>query len=82
MRESFSKFLHGPYHLPQDFPNADLSQAYEEALALATLGAASGRKGTDAQLLRLMQRTGCCWGELMAETSASLLQVFAVRLQV
>ena len=64
----------------QEAPLPDLDAAYAEALALAV--ASSGRRGSEAQLLRLMQRTGCCWGELQPGTAQGLMEVFTARLQV
>ena len=62
----------------QEAPLPDLDAAYAEALAVAS----SGRRGSEAQLLRLMQRTGCCWGELQPGTAQGLMEAFTARLQV
>ena len=61
----------------QEDPLPDLDKAYVDALR----SAASGRKGSEIQLMRLMQRTGCCWGELRQETAEELLGYYVEHLK-
>lgn len=66
---------------------AEVDAAYASALSgSGGAGAATGAAGEGAlrggALQRLMQQTGCAWGQLQPDTSASLLQAFIGSLQV